>query len=147
MPYLPEDYDARRETARKPLPAGAAGRPPRLPGSVGRLIEESVNSGYLHFLARSNRLYRIFSEVTGPEYAGRVLPYGVELGLLHARVDSPHLLERCHYMKKEWIRDLNLEMGEDLVTDMIFRVLPPGAPDPEPRPPEPVKGLPDDEEW
>jgi hypothetical protein len=106
-------------------------RAPKIPRSLGTELEYLKREGFLHFLARNRRLFRKFSEIIGTQYAGKVEACGKQLGMLYVRVDSPHLAERCHYMKKEWMKILNIEMGEEVVTDMFFRVLQPGDPYPE----------------
>jgi hypothetical protein len=102
------------------------GGPPPLAPGLPWILEELARDGFLHFAIRNRRLFRKFEELASSLFGGRVEACGLRFGTLFVRADSPHLLERCLYLKKEWIKSLNAEMGEDTVSDIVFRVLQPG---------------------
>jgi hypothetical protein len=97
-------------------------------------------------MSRNLRLFRLFEELADPGAPGRLEAWGMRLGTLFVRVESPHLLERCRYLKRQWIRDLNVEMGEDVVTEIVFKVLPPGSDFPEAHARGEDEGQPPDDE-
>ncbi|MDR1079878.1 MAG: DUF721 domain-containing protein [Deltaproteobacteria bacterium] len=136
----------KRERERK-RSSGTAGKPPPLPQLLDTILNDQINNGFLHFAVRNQRLYRKFNEMMGTDYRGRIEACGKQLGTLYVRADSPHLMERCVYRKKEWIELLNREMGEEVVTDIRIRVLQAGEPFPELASAAPPPASADEEEY
>jgi hypothetical protein len=122
LPPRPEKIDRAKEML---------GRPPAIPRSLGKNIESQIQGGFLSFLVRNKRLFRIFDEMIASRYNGRVAVCGKRLGTLYVRVESPHLMERCLYQKTEWLEFLNREIGDEILTDIFFRVLQKDEPFPE----------------
>jgi hypothetical protein len=126
---------AKSEKEAKIKPARDKGGPPQkkrwermVAPSIGDLLEKSIGTGFLHFTYQNPRIYEIFERAAGPEVLKRVSPYGYQLGVLYLRTDSPHYLERCRYLSKQWIKDMNIELGCEFLTDIRIKVLPEGAP-------------------
>lgn len=94
-------------------------------------MERSLTHGALYYLDREKRLIDVFSRILDAKAAERCRVYGYQLGTLYVKVDSPAWLERLRYKRAEWIRALNIEMGENLIEDIHFRVLPLDSPSPE----------------
>jgi hypothetical protein len=105
-------------------PAGPAfGAPPGLSSRLDEHVDYLVHNGWLHFAVRNQRLFRKFNELIGAKHHGRVEAVGKQLGTLYLRTESPHMYERCNYLKRQWISIMNREMGEEAVTDILVRVL------------------------
>ncbi|MDR2339437.1 MAG: DUF721 domain-containing protein [Deltaproteobacteria bacterium] len=105
------------------------GRDKRFPGcppSVGDLIRKSANGGFLYFANQNQRILSLFERVVGRQYAPHLSAYGYFMGTIHVRTDNPAYVERFNYLKAEWIRAINVEMGVDIISDMRIKVLPKG---------------------
>jgi hypothetical protein len=105
----------------KPLPRRAM--PPAVPKSVKEHLDIMVETSFLHFIVKGNRLYRKFDELIGSKFNGHMEICGKREGILFVRVDSPHVMERCRYQTKDYVELLNREMGEEILVDIVFRVL------------------------
>jgi hypothetical protein len=101
---------------------------PGCPPSIGDIIGRSSQKGFLHFAGQSSRLFRLFDRVAGPQYRGRVSAYGYLLGTLYLRTSSPAYIQRFGYMKQEWIKGINIEMGMPILSDMKIKLLADSSP-------------------
>jgi hypothetical protein len=104
---------------------------PGCPKSLEDHIERSANKGFLYFANQNRRIFQVFRRVTGEEYASSLSPYGYFMGTIYVRTESPAYVERFNYMKIEWMKAINIEMGMEIITEMRIKVLPPGEDPPE----------------
>jgi hypothetical protein len=111
---------------------------PGCPPSLGDIINRSGNRGFLYFAGQTTRLFKIFDRVIGPDYSRYISAYGYFMGVLFVRTGLPAYVERFNYIKKEWIRSINIEMGIELISDIKIKVLPKN---------QPIEDLPDSLEF
>jgi hypothetical protein len=97
---------------------------PGCPPSISELISRSAERGFLYFANQNTRIFQIFKRVIGDSYSPYMSAYGYFMGTIYVRTDSPHYIERFNYLKREWIKAVNVEMGMDIITDMVIKVLP-----------------------
>jgi hypothetical protein len=102
----------------------------------------------MFFLGQNKRIFEVFERVAGQRYREHAkathLTHG---GVLWVKVDAPIYMERFNYLKAAWIREINIEMGDRMVTSIKFRVGAMGdAPPPVEGYPRGSQGPPDEEE-
>lgn len=101
---------------------------PGCPPSLGDILGRSANGGFLYFANQNQRILSLFPRVVGPKDSQHMEAYGYFMGTIHVRTASPAYMERFNYMKRDWIKALNVEMGVPIINDMRIRVLPRGGP-------------------
>ncbi|MDR2199965.1 MAG: DUF721 domain-containing protein [Deltaproteobacteria bacterium] len=96
---------------------------PGCPPGLGELLDRESDRGFLYFIKRNNRVLKLFERVAGEKYLGKITAYRYFMGTVFLRADSPAYVERFNYLKKDWLKALNVELGMDLITDMRIKVL------------------------
>lgn len=116
--------DQKKKNEKSRFDRGFAGVPP----SIGQLMEKSLEDGAMNYVMRNRRLFDKFKLVAGVEASKHCSVLAHQLGVLYVRVDSPHWLERLRYLKKDWLKALNTEMGFEMLSDISLKVLPEDTP-------------------
>ena len=82
----------------------------------------------MYFIDQKTKIFKLFRRVIGKKNAEHITAYGHFMGTLFLRTGHPAYAERFSYLKSEWIKALNIELGEEIISDMCIKVLPDGAP-------------------
>jgi hypothetical protein len=90
--------------------------------SMEKIMDRSLKGGFLHFISNRARLTEIWQNVVGEEIAAKTNILAFEVGRLEIGVKGPAYLERYQYYKKDWIKRLNIEYGDEVVTEIVLTV-------------------------
>jgi hypothetical protein len=85
-------------------------------------MDRSFKNGFLHFLSDRQRLTEIWRDTVGPDVTLKTSIRGLEMGRLTVEVAGPAYLERYQYYLPKWIKRINIEYGDEIVTEIILRV-------------------------
>ncbi|MDR2368721.1 MAG: DUF721 domain-containing protein [Deltaproteobacteria bacterium] len=97
--------------------------------SIDQILDRSSRNGFFHFLANRSKLTEIWKSVVGPKVAANAMINSFELSRLEVYVRGPAYLERYRYFLKEWIKRINIEYGDEIVTEIVLKI---GQPKPDP---------------
>ena len=89
---------------------------------VGKLIDRSLKSGFMRFLANRSRLTEIWKTTVGPEASKKTSIRSLDMGRLTVEVSGPAYLERYQYNLPKWKKRINIEYGDEIVDEIILRV-------------------------
>ncbi|MDR1110145.1 MAG: DUF721 domain-containing protein [Deltaproteobacteria bacterium] len=92
------------------------------PLSVDRLMARSSMKGFFYFISNRARLTEIWQKTVGPQVAQNAFIRSFEIGRLEVAVKGPAYLERYRYFIREWKKRLNIEFGDEVVTEICLRV-------------------------
>ncbi|MDR1656729.1 MAG: DUF721 domain-containing protein [Deltaproteobacteria bacterium] len=90
--------------------------------SIEKIIDRSANSGFLHFMSNRARLTELWRQTVGPEVAAKTNIRSFELGRMVVAVQGPAYLERYRYLIENWKKRLNIEYGDEVVTEIVLRI-------------------------
>lgn len=90
--------------------------------SISKIMDRSLKSGFLHFVSNRARLTKIWQETVGPDVAKKTNIRSLELGRMTVEVSGPAYLERYRYHLPKWQKRINIEFGDEIVTEIILRV-------------------------
>jgi hypothetical protein len=85
-------------------------------------MDHSFKHGFLYFLSNRSRISRIWRDVVGEKVVAHTNIKSFEMGRLEIDVDGPAYLERYRYSVKEWIKRINVEFGDEMVTEIKLKV-------------------------
>ena len=92
--------------------------------SLDAIIDRSSRSGFFYFLANRAKLTEVWRQTVGPKVAANTVIDTFELTRLTVLVRGPAYLERYRYYLKEWIKRMNIEFGDELITEIFLKVGP-----------------------
>ena len=92
--------------------------------SLDAIIDRSSRSGFFFFLAHRVKVTEAWRKTVGPKVAANTVIESFDLSRLTVLVRGPAYLERYRYSLKEWIKRLNIEFGDELVTEIFLKVGP-----------------------
>ena len=99
-------------------------RPPSELTSIGKIISDSMDQGYLGLAGETIRVFQVWAEAVGPFNAARARPESIKDGRLRVLVESSVWIDRLSYFKAEFIDRINQALGAPLVKEIDFRVGP-----------------------
>jgi len=94
-------------------------RPPGRLTPLSEIIGESLSRGFLHFTARKLRVFELWPRVVGSVDAAKARARFLQGGRLIVLVPGPAWLDRFTYKKADWLKRLNLELGEQAALEEI----------------------------
>lgn len=100
-------------------------RGPRSPKDltqVDELLDRSAERGFLRFVSNRARLTDIWRETVGEKVAAKTSIRSFELGKMTVEVAGPAYMERYRYQLQAWRKRINIEFGDELVTEIVLRV-------------------------
>ncbi|MEW5722169.1 MAG: DUF721 domain-containing protein [Thermodesulfobacteriota bacterium] len=99
-------------------------RPPSDLTSLGRIIDRSLEEGFLGLAREMLRVFEVWEEAVGGYNASKAAPESVKNGRLTVLVQSPVWIDRFGYLKAEFIKNVNQALGAPLIKEITFRVGP-----------------------
>ena len=102
---------------------------------LGRIISDSVDSGFLGLAREMVRVFEVWAAAVGPYNASRTQPESIKDGRLSVIVAGPAWIDHYSYLKAQFIENINQALGGPVVREIVFRAGP--LPDPEKAPPGP----------
>jgi hypothetical protein len=91
--------------------------------SLEESINNSLKTGFLYFVDQKIRIFEAFPLAVGQTMAQRAKAAYYEMGKLTVQVSEPAFLERCQYLKKDWIQRLNIELGYNLINEIELKLV------------------------
>ncbi|MDR2442015.1 MAG: DUF721 domain-containing protein [Deltaproteobacteria bacterium] len=89
---------------------------------IDKIMDRSAKNGFLHFLSNRARLTNIWQQIVGPTVAANTTIRSFEMGRLIIKVPGPAYLEQYQYECQNWIKRINIEFGDEVVTKIVLRV-------------------------
>jgi hypothetical protein len=94
--------------------------------SIDRLMDRSSKSGFLYFLSHRARVSQVWRDAVGPKVCANTAIHSFNLSTLQVFVRSPAHLERYRYFLKDWKKRMNIEFGDEMVTEIALKIGPVG---------------------
>jgi hypothetical protein len=94
------------------------------PKSIDKIMDRSSQKGFFYFLANRVKVSEIWKNTVGPKVAANTSIYAFTLSRLEVHVKGPAYLEHYRYFLKDWIKRLNIEFGDELITEIVLKVGP-----------------------
>jgi hypothetical protein len=92
------------------------------PLNLNESIDLSLETGFLYFIDLKIKVFDAFPRAVGKVLAERVKATYYDAGILTVFVTEPAYLERCQYLKKNWLKRLEIELGCALVTEIVLKL-------------------------
>jgi hypothetical protein len=94
----------------------------RQPTKLDEIMDCSMRRGFLHLLSNRARMTEIWQRTVGPKVAPNTTILSFELGRLTVSVKGPAYYERYRYDVGKWLKRLNIEYGDEVVTEIVLQV-------------------------
>jgi hypothetical protein len=92
--------------------------------SIDQIMERSSKGGFLYFLANRAKVNEVWRKTVGPKVDANTLIHAFDLSVLEVYVRGPAHLERYRYFVKEWMERMNIEFGDELITEIVLKIGP-----------------------
>jgi hypothetical protein len=92
------------------------------PKSLDDIMARSSKNGFFYFLSNRSKMTEIWQITVGSKVSANTTIRSFEMGRLEILVRGPAYLERYRYYLKDWIKRINIEFGDELVTEIVLKI-------------------------
>jgi hypothetical protein len=90
--------------------------------SVDEIMNRSSKRGFMRQLSNRKRMTEIWRMTVGTKIFPNTLIKSYNFGQLVVAVKGPAYMERYQYFIHDWKRRMNIEFGDEVITDIVLRV-------------------------
>ena len=90
------------------------------PESIASIIARGLKELGIARKVKQASIEHLWPDLVGPDIAAHTRVLKVDLGRLFVAVDSPVWRQELLYHRSDFLRKLNTELGESVVTDIMF---------------------------
>ena len=101
----------------------AAEKRPRMkrPVPVSDLLESAFSGKPVQKRLRDIKVWQVWEEAVGPQIASKAYPAAIRDGVLTLRVKGSAWMQQLSLMKHDIVAHLNSAIGEQVVSDLVFK--------------------------
>lgn len=96
-------------------------RPKGRPEQLGSLISSTLKGTILGERLKDIEIWHSWEKIVGPSIAGRAKPLRISGGVLSVLVSSAPWMQQLSFMKADLKKKINKSLGEDRVSDIVFK--------------------------
>jgi predicted nucleic acid-binding Zn ribbon protein len=93
----------------------------RSPRALGSVLKDVTRSLGIDGKLGEGRVIVAWEEIVGPRIAREVTRIRVRGNRLIVQISSPVWRQELHLNRQSWCRRLNEELGEELISEIVFR--------------------------
>ncbi len=122
LPILSQALSPERNPGMKPLIEKREKTETAVP--IGRVIDKILHSHVPRTAAEIGRIGLLWDKIVGAIIAENTRPAALKEKTLLVHVNSSPWLHHLHFLKEEIILKVNDALGENVITDIIFKIGP-----------------------